>query len=369
MKIYKSLSIGCAVFGSALSLNAGDTCCPTKPLFVEAGKDVFPIEDSSRRNPLHSTKLFATLPDYCPTPDAFAVSPDGYLVLSCPNYADQSKPGVLIKLTEDGQATKLAEVPFPVGGNRTNPMGIAFGEDGALYIADSLGLGRGRILRMVFKEEQLISTAVVATGLDAPNGVRCRGGAVYVTQPKLKKFGTTNITSGVYRFDCSDRDVVVSNDSNDSNLIFTVETKNPMRQMGLDGIEFDSSGNLYVGNLGDGDVHKLELDTAGRVQSSSIYAKLPNDAAIDGICMDEQGNLYCAGFANNSLYKVNIQGEVQLLAQYDDNDGANGELDQPADLMVYNGRVVISNFDLMSAKGMVNSGHGKPYTLSYYELD
>ncbi|MCG8606532.1 hypothetical protein MJD09_16305, partial [bacterium] len=42
-------------------------------------------------------KLFATLPDYCPTPDAFAIAPDGTLTLSCPNFADTSKNGVLLK--------------------------------------------------------------------------------------------------------------------------------------------------------------------------------------------------------------------------------------------------------------------------------
>lgn len=317
---------------------------------------------------LPNTKLFATLPDYCPTPDAFALAADDSLTLSCPNYADQSKPGVLVKITADGKVTKLFEVPPPSGSGRTNPMGIAYGEDGALYLADNQGAGRGRVLRMVISEDKLVSVEVVATGMQAPNGLRCNNGAIYVTQPKMPKVGTDQMTSGVYRFEYTDRDVVVGNELSDANLIFTTQTQNPKRQMGLDGIEFDREGNLYVGDLGDGTIHKLALDESGKVESSDIYAELPDDAGIDGICMDAAGNLYCAGFAKNRLYKVDTNGACELLAEYDDNNGAKGELDQPADLFVYDGKVVISNFDLMSAPGMTNSAHSKPYTLSYYDL-
>ncbi|MGJ8639553.1 MAG: SMP-30/gluconolactonase/LRE family protein [Opitutaceae bacterium] len=319
-------------------------------------------------HPLPNTQLFATLPDYCPTPDAFALAADGSLTLSCPNYADQSKPGVLVKITAEGEVTKLFEVPPPAGNDRTNPMGIAYGEDGALYLADNQGQGRGRVLRMVIAEDKLVSVEVVATGLQAPNGVRCSNGAVYVTQPKMPKVGSDQMTSGVYRFQYTDRDVMVRNDLSDTNLIFSTQTQNPMRQMGLDGIEFDRDGNLYVGNLGDGTIHKLVLDKSGKVERSIIYAELPNDAGIDGMCMDTAGNLYCAGFAKNQLYQVDVNGVSKLLADYDDNNGANGELDQPADLLVFDNKVVISNFDLMSAKGMTNSAHGKPYTVSFYDL-
>ena len=32
-----------------------------------------------------SAKLFTELPNYCPTPEAFDIAPDGSLTLSCPN--------------------------------------------------------------------------------------------------------------------------------------------------------------------------------------------------------------------------------------------------------------------------------------------
>ncbi|MEX0331073.1 MAG: SMP-30/gluconolactonase/LRE family protein [Puniceicoccaceae bacterium] len=289
--------------------------------------------------------------------------------MSCPNFADQSQPGVLVKVTSEGKVTKLAEIPLPEGGDRTNPMGIAYGEDGALYVADTQGPNRGRLLRMVFEDDRLVSTETVAMGMQSPNGVRCRDGAVYVTQPVMPQYAPGRMTGGVYRFAYTDRNVAVSNTREDTNLVFAVNVKNQERRMGLDGLAFDKEGNLFVGNLGDGTIHKLKLDDAGEMISEEVYAQLPNDAAIDGMCMDADDNLYCAAFAKNRLYRVSPKGEIKVLAEYPDNDGANGELDQPADLMVYEGKVVISNFDLMSSPGMVNSGHSKPYTLSYYELD
>ena len=60
---------------------------------------------------------------------------------------------------------------------------------------------------------------------------------------------------------------------------------------------------------------------------------------------------------------------MELLAHYPDNDGAEGGLDQPADVIVYNGKLIISNFDLMVVQGMINSKHGKPYTISYLDLN
>ena len=59
---------------------------------------------------------------------------------------------------------------------------------------------------------------------------------------------------------------------------------------------------------------------------------------------------------------------VSVIAEYPDNNGANGELDQPADLMEHKGRLYISNFDLMVEAGMKNTGHSKPYTISVINL-
>lgn len=322
---------------------------------------------SSQDNHLLTAKLFAQLPDICPTPDAFDVAPDGSLILSCPNYADKTKPGVLMRLTEDGNVTKLVEVPVLEATGMSKPMGISYDDEGVLYVCDNQ-TNKGRILRMTFNENKLISTEVVAYGFNSINGIRYYKGYVYITQTQLPKLKTYKVVGGVYRFKTTDRSIEVNNDTSDKNLIYTSITQNSERQLGLDGLVFNNKGELFVGNLGDATIFKLTLNSEGKVQSETVYAKLPINSAPDGINIDDKGNLYVAGFAQNQIFKVDTNQNIKLLAQYPDNDGANGGLDQPADLIVYHGKLIVSNFDLMVAKGMINSKHDKPYTISYLDL-
>lgn len=314
-----------------------------------------------------SAKLFVKLPDYCPTPDAFDIAPDGSLTLSCPNYADKTKPGVLMRITKEGNVTKLVDVPVLEQTGLSRPMGIAYDNNNVLYVCDNQG-NKGRILRMTFDKNTLTSTEIVAFGFNSINGIRYYKGAVYVTQTKLPKLKKDKVVGGVYRFKTTDRNIKVNNDRSDENLIYTSITQNPNRQVGLDGLVFNKKGDLLVGNLGDATIYKLTLTPEGNVISDEVYVKLPITSAPDGINIDLKGNLYVAGFAQNQIFKVDTNKKVTILAQYPDNDGANGELDQPADLIVYGNKLIISNFDLMVAKGMLNSKHSKPFTLSYIEL-
>ncbi|MBK1879878.1 SMP-30/gluconolactonase/LRE family protein [Pelagicoccus mobilis] len=312
-------------------------------------------------------KLFAELPEYCPTPDALAVAPDGSITLSCPNYAKGGFPGILVSISKDGTVSKLADVPGANGKASARPMGIAYAPDGSLFVNANQG-PHGRLLRMTFKNGQHEKTEVVAKGLNGPNGLRYKDGALYVTIAMMPKVETGKNTGGVYRFKETDRNIQVNNDLSDPNLIFTAETQNPKKQFGLDGLVFNKAGDLFVGDFGDGTIYRLTLKSDGTVASSEVYAQAPNTAGVDGIDIDEAGNLYLAGFSQNQILKVDTNKDVSVIAEYPDNNGANGELDQPADLMVHKGRLYISNFDLMVEAGMKNTGHSKPYTISVIDL-
>lgn len=317
---------------------------------------------------LQTAKLFVNLPDYCPTPDAFDIAPDGSLTLSCPNYADKTKPGVLMRISNDGKVSKLTEIPVLEVTGMAKPMGIAYDEEGALYVCDNQ-TNKGRILRLTFKENQLISTEVVAYGFNSINGIRYHNNHVYITQTQLPKLKKDKVVGGVYRFQTTDRNIKVNNDQSDPNLIYTSTNQNKNRQVGLDGLVLNKKGELYVGNLGDAIIYKLTLNNDGKPIQEEVYAKLPINSSPDGINIDEQGNLYVAGFAQNQIFKIDTNKNVELLAHYPENDGANGGLDQPADVIVYDGKLIISNFDLMITKGMINTKHSEPYTISYLELN
>ena len=43
----------------------------------------------------------------------------------------------------------------------------------------------------------------------------------------------------------------------------------------MDGIVFDHQGNLYIGNFGDGAVHRITFNADGSVKENVIWAKDP----------------------------------------------------------------------------------------------
>lgn len=313
-------------------------------------------------------RLFLELPDFCPTPDAFSIAPDGSLILSCPNYAEKSVQGTLVKIDKDRSVINLGIVPGIKPGTYGTPMGIDHGPDGALYVCVNQGPDNGSILKMTFKQDSLVKTEVVAKGINGPNGLKVEGQAIFVTTPKLPKITGAKNTSGVYRFSLSDRNVQINNDQTDPNLIFTVQTQNPIRQFGLDGLTFDSKGNLVVGDFGDGTIYSLKLSKKGSVIKEMILADLPDSTGIDGMMFDRKDNLYVVGFSQNQLWKIDKKGNSKIIAQSPDNNGEKGGLDQPVDLVFYNNKLLISNFDLMTDADMVNTSHDKPYTISYMEL-
>jgi len=316
---------------------------------------------------LQSAQLFANLPENCPTPDAFAIAPNGSLTLSCPNFANKKLQGELFSLSPKGEVSHLATVPTLALKSKANPMGIAYDEKGALYVADARGIKKGRILKLTFNKNTLDKTEVIATGIN-PNGLRYFNGGIYITQLKMPKVKSTHMTSAIYRFDASDRNLHMENTLADTHLIFSVETKNPDVQVGLDGIAFNSKGELFTANLGDGEVYKLIINQQGKVVDKALYASVSKTARVDGIIFDNKDNLYLAGFGQNQIFKIDTNKHITKIADYPDNDGSNGQIDQPADLIIYQNKLIISNFDLMKGKGLRNSKHSKPYTLSYIDL-
>lgn len=315
---------------------------------------------------LQPAKLFMTLPETCPTPDGLAIAANGSLTLACTNYANKGKqPGALLSISSSGEITALSKAAGKKKNGISRPMGIAYAPDGSLYICDS-----GRVLRLTFKEGKVATSEVVAHGLTSPNGIRIHNDSIYVSLLQMKKIKSANMTSAIYRFSLDDRAIKVKSTKQDAHMLFSVETKNPERQFGLDGLVFDKEGHLYTGNFGDGEIYKLTMGENGKtVINKEIYAQLPKDTGLDGITIDENGNLYVAGFLKNQIIKVDTNKNISVIAEYPDNNGKNGELDQPSEVLIYGDKLIISNFDLMAGQGIVNSKHSAPYTLSYIDLN
>lgn len=324
------------------------------------------------------SKLFAKLPDYVSTPDGMAIDAEGNLILACPNYADPSLPGCLLKIDQNRNIRKWVDVPVHEETGLASPMGIAFGPDGDLYICDNQGWPgearlrqKGRILRLRIRGDQIVKTTVVARNMEHPNGMRIRDGFVYVTQSTLEdvKDPSGCLVSCVYRFRLDDENILITNTLDDPNILTTFLTHNPQCQYGVDGIEFDPDGNLYVGNFGDGTVYRITFNSDLSVRENKPWAANPNElVSTDGMIMDANRNLYIADFSNNAIVRVTPDGEVRRIAQSPDCDGLDGGLDQPGEPIIWQGALVASCFDLVTGAPNVNTAHEMPATLAQVDI-
>ncbi len=323
--------------------------------------------------------LFAKLPDFVATPDGMAIDSEGNLILACPNFADPSLPGCLLKFDRDRKVSKWVDVPVSSETGHAFPMGIAFGPDGDLYICDNQGWTdpsvpncpgyafKGRILRLRIRDNRVAKMTVVAHGMEHPNGIRINRNHLYVTHSMLSRVKDPSglLTSCVYRFRLDDEDIRVTNTLEDPNIFTTFLTHNRDIQYGADGIEFDKQGNLYVGNFGDGAVHRITFNDDGSARDNTVWAKDPAHLkSTDGMIIDSEGNISIADFCANAVARVSPNGAVTRIAQSRDSDGLHGELDQPGEPIIWQGRLVVTCFDLVTGPQMVNTRHTLPATLS-----
>ena len=323
---------------------------------------------------MQQPRLFAKLPDYVSTPDGMAIDAEGNLILACPNYADPSMPGCLLKIDRNRKISKWVDVPVSPETGHAFPMGIAFGPDGDLYICDNQGWSgkpelvfKGRILRLGIRDNKIAKTTVVAHGMEHPNGIRVNRNHIYVTHSMLSRVKDPSglLVSCVYRFRLDDENIAIRNTLEDPNIFTTFITHNKDIQYGADGIEFDKFGNLYVGNFGDGAVHRITFKDDGTAKDNSVWAKDPAQLkSTDGMIIDSEGSIYIADFCANAVARVSSNGKVTRIAQSPDTDGLKGQLDQPGEPIIWQGRLVVTCFDLVTGPQMVNTKHEMPATLS-----
>ena len=333
-----------------------------------------PTSDAAKETPVASrAQLLVELPDYCNTPDAMELLPDGSILLSVPNFTDMSSPGVLMRISPENRVSRFYDLPPHPDTGKIFPMGIRVGPGGDLFLADCQALvepkGKSRLLRVVLEDGHPKETITVATGFNVANGVAVHDGYVYVSESIIDD-STQPVTSGILRFKPDEENVQLKQPcTEDPHFVALVETDSENLKVGADGIAFDSRGNLYVGDCGDATVDKIEFDDAGNVVSNSVFAQADFMKSVDGLYYDPQTDkLYVADILANAVHAVSMDGSVEMLAQNGDTDGADGSLDGPSEAIVRGREVIVSNFDRVFPGG-VNTAPDKPYTLSVIPLD
>ena len=331
---------------------------------------------------MQKSRLFSLLPEeYVCTPDGMEIDRNGDLIVSCPNYAQDDMSGCVIRITPDKKISKWFDVPVHPQTGIARNMGIAFDDNYDMYICDNQGWSgrpelawKGRILKVEFNQDRSVkSWHTVADGMEHPNGIRIYKNDMYLTQSYCTKVKdpSGDLISCVYRFPLDAKDIQISNTLEDSSIFAVFHTRNRQCVYGVDGIEIDSKGNLYVGNYGDAEVWKIRLDENGNLIDREIYAR--NEAVMkstDGMIMDENtGILYIADFNNNAICMVDSSRNVRQVASSPDTDGLHGELDQPGEPIIWQNQIVASCFDLVTDETKVNTKHEMPATMAALNLE
>ena len=329
---------------------------------------------------MNESRLFTILPDYVCTPDSMEIDRrNGDLIVSCPNFADDSFRGCVIRIDKNKNITKWFDVPVEETTGLARNMGIAFDDDYNIYLCDNIPwLGRkeldfkGRVLKITADENGIVDWHVVAYGMEHPNGVKIRGNYMYVTQSYLTKIPGPggHLVSGVYRFALDDENIEVKNNMEDPNLFTTIVTENERCQYGADGIVFGADGALYVGNYGDGVVHRITFAPDGSCASNDRWAgDYDLMKSTDGMILDEKtGDIYIADFNDNAVCRVTKEGKVSRIASSPDCTGLEGGLDQPCDVCIWEGKIIASCFDLVTDETKVNTAHEMPATMAEVDI-
>jgi hypothetical protein len=346
--------------------------------------------------------LFLNLPDTCNTPDGMRIDTrTGNVILSCPNFFAKTStnpdvytaPPVLMKITTNN-ALEMYYSALPVPANapgRAGPMGIDFGPDGHLYIADHQyrydANYKSRILRVNTDTAGTpTGSDVVVDGLRLANAVMWNKDYLYVSDTWAYEGADTG-KSAIYRFTRAELAAATTaspihvqkptSTTSDPHLFhqFTTETGRGLNLAGADGITFDAQGNLITGKFGDGVVTKIVLNTDGSKGAVTEWVKDPKLTCVDGIFFHAaSGNFYVADSQKNAIQVISSAGIVTTLWENDNTTGALGLLDQPAEPTIRGKDLIIANFDAgfgAPAAGFQpgkNTAFDAPYTLSVIRL-
>ncbi|GHT13323.1 hypothetical protein FACS1894170_09190 [Planctomycetales bacterium] len=345
--------------------------------------------------PLTKVSKTIILPDDQLHPDGMTVSPTGDIILAVPKVGDKGNAW-LLKIDKDDNVSNYFELPAHPETGHATPLGIAFGPDGNLYVADGQCLGgnpnhKSRLLRIVHENGRPIRSEVLVTGITQANGLEIYGNKIYIAETQIDPaIVEMPMTSGVFVFDINEfktsrtggilrnrqtaaaaKTVHVTPYATDPHFIFSFQTTDAERKgeqkVGANGIGLSKDGTLYVANFGDKQIIEIKLAKDGKTVLSHRDVndgKGPNES-VDGLKICPKGYIFFADYIGNSVCVTNpANGKTILIAKNATNPNEEakkaGALDRCSEVCLRDGKLYVANIDLEDAS--------KPHTVGIIDL-
>lgn len=320
--------------------------------------------------------LFANLDKTCQTPDAMAIDKKGKLYLSVLNPTSFEKNGAKILTFDKNNKPEVwfDQLPLHPITKRVHPMGMEFGPDHNLYVVDNQCFAGhtdiSRLIRVNVKNGKPVNAEVLVEGFNFSDGLRWFKNRIYITDASFKN----SVESGIYSFTLEElnKNKVVLNATNKENYListFSLKPETEKHSLGIDGIAFDKKGNLYAGSFGDGVITKIEFYKDRIVKSKKIIFDSDKLRCADGFFYDKKRNsIFIANYNNNSVHQLNLNSNtIYLIWENDNNDGADGQLDNPCETIIYKGKLLVVNYDTF--EGVKNTDIDDFHTISSFNLE
>jgi gluconolactonase len=191
----------------------------------------------------------------------------------------------IVKLTPEGVAAEF----FNTGGI---PAGLAFHQDGSLYVADE-GDDTHGVLRVTGNRATILANTFEGASLNGANDlVFDREGVLYFSDPWRSSLA--NPVGGFYRLFADGR-----LERLDHGLAFP------------NGVALSADGDaVFLAETYRNRILRYEIAPDGRVGPRDEFAALPGAHGPDGMAFDEAGNLYVAHYGGGKVAIYGPSGEI-----------------------------------------------------------